>query len=235
MLQLFLAASTAFVASSTNPEEALGAHQILKQLYILLSFATDAIAVAAQQLIASSPKDERPALVRRLVEWGAVVGAFFAVLLYFAAPLLVEAGSSDPVVQELALFQLQHVVAPLQLISSLVFVGDGVLQGSLAFRFEAIGMAFSVALASAALFLAPHTQSSVFFGVRRYCHRTVHRHDGPLDASFVLSTTWNAVCVLQFSRLAAFAFFCCTRKDPPTLLETTRGSHQEVETHQTSK
>jgi Na+-driven multidrug efflux pump len=50
-----LAGTTAYIGHySCSSSDALGAHQILKQLYVVLSFATDALAIAAQHLIATA-------------------------------------------------------------------------------------------------------------------------------------------------------------------------------------
>ena len=84
-------------------------------------------------------------------------------------------------------------MAPLQLLSSLVFVGDGVLQGSRDFTFEACAVAAAAAGAGAAL---------VFNG------------QGPDGA---LSAAWDAVAVLNALRFVAFLFRFAVRGPLATL------------------
>jgi len=52
-LQAFLAATTAFISVTRADPTLLAAHMVLKQFYIIMSFVTDALAIAAQQLVAS--------------------------------------------------------------------------------------------------------------------------------------------------------------------------------------
>ncbi|KAH8060014.1 hypothetical protein JL722_4971 [Aureococcus anophagefferens] len=148
-LQIFLAATTAYIGTaSADPAAELAAHLVLKQFYLVLSFATDALAVAAQQLVASAPD---AAAARALL-------------------------TSDAAVAAAAEDELRRVVAPLQVLSSLVFVGDGVLQGSRDFTF---GRAVSAAalVAAATLF-------------------------APVDGRDALSAAWDAIAVLNGCRFS---------------------------------
>merc|ERR1712196_124371 len=141
-LQAFLAATTAFISVTSADPTLLAAHLVLKQFYIILAFVTDALAVAAQQLVASATStNEARKRATRLLGWGFVTGVVLAALLYVIPPSLL---TDDARVAQEASIELLRVVAPLQLLSSLVFVGDGILQGSRDFKFEA----FAVALAS---------------------------------------------------------------------------------------
>ena len=180
-LQAFLAATTAFVAARAGAAAAptlLAAHLVLKQFYVILSFATDALAVAAQQLVASAP-DAAAARRRsaRLLVWGGASGLAFAALLYATPPSIL---TDDPAVAAAAAAELRRLVAPLQLLSSLVFVGDGILQGSRDFKFEAAAVA--VAAAGGFAVLAAEGRAP----------------DG------ALATAWDAVAALNALRFAAF-------------------------------
>ena len=177
-LQIFLAATTAYIGTAAlDPAAALAAHLVLKQFYLVLSFATDALAVAAQQLVASAPDAAAArAVARRLLAWGLVVGVVFAAALYVAPPQLL---TSDAAVAAAAEDELRRVVAPLQVLSSLVFVGDGVLQGSRDFTFEAYAVSAASLLAGSSLFL---------------------RHAAALSAA------WDAIAVLNGCRFLAFAY-----------------------------
>ena len=195
-LQLFLAAVTAKVATAGT--DALAANHILRSAYSFLSFATDALAVAAQTLVAGAPTiDEKQQIAVRLFVWGAALGAFFSLGLFFLSdPIvanLLDANSAH--VAALAATEMRTVLAPLQLLSSLVFVADGVLQGATAFRYEAAAMLTSVAIAGAVL---------GFFG------------PDAADSASTLDTAWLAVCVLQAARFSTFIvwwLFLFRRKD----------------------
>mmetsp|Transcript_15076 Transcript_15076/g.19940 ORF Transcript_15076/g.19940 Transcript_15076/m.19940 type:complete len:449 (+) Transcript_15076:12-1358(+) len=182
-LQFFLAGTTRFVA--TAGPQALAANHILKSVYSLLSFATDALAVAAQRLVATATNPKQVA--SRIFAWGTLLGLFFALSLYLTAePLVLLLDYKDQLVISLAVDQIKRILAPLQILSSIVFVADGVLQGATAFRVEASAMLFSVAIASLILFYAPDA------------------HDSP---SVTLDTAWQAVCVLQAARAATFSLW----------------------------
>lgn len=191
-LQVFLAACTNAVGSAGG-SQALAAHHILRSLYTLLSFATDALAIAAQQLVAAAETDsDKRIIARRLLgPWGIGIGVFFALFLALAADPVVGAIDADEAVRNLAVPRVRGILAPLQILSSFVFVADGVLQGSRAFAFEAKAMAFSTLVAGIALYsfpLLPVWSSS---------------SDGATD---ILDIAWSAVCVLQAAR--ALTFFC---------------------------
>ena len=177
-LQLFLAGTTAYIGSTADdPETALAAHLVLKQFYLVLSFATDALAVAAQQLVASADSTRRAREVAtRLLLWGLVVGVAFAAVLFVVPPQIL---TTDPNVAAEAKDELLRVVAPLQVLSSLVFVGDGILQGTRDFTFEAYAVSAASLLAGSSLFI---------------------RHDDALSAA------WDAIAVLNGLRFLAFAY-----------------------------
>ena len=129
-----MAATTAFISVTSADPTLLAAHLVLKQFYIIMSFVTDALAIAAQQLVASATTLEARQRATRLLGWGFVTGVVLAALLYVIPPSLL---TDDARVAQEASTELLRIVAPLQLLSSLVFVGDGILQGSRDFKFEA--------------------------------------------------------------------------------------------------
>ena len=138
-LQAFLAATTAFISVTSADPTLLAAHLVLKQFYIIMSFVTDALAIAAQQLVASATSTlESRKRATRLLGWGFVTGVVLAALFYVIPPSLL---TDDARVARRASIELLRIVAPLQLLSSLVFVGDGILQGSRDFKFEAFAVA----------------------------------------------------------------------------------------------
>ena len=139
-LQAFLAATTAFISVTSADPTLLAAHLVLKQFYIIMSFVTDALAIAAQQLVASATStNEARKRATRLLGWGFITGVVLAALLYVIPPSLL---TDDARVAQEASTELLRIVAPLQLLSALVFVGDGI-QGPRDFKFE-----LAVALAS---------------------------------------------------------------------------------------
>ena len=202
VLQVFLAAVTMTV--STAGAEALAANHVLRSAYSLLSFATDALAVAAQTLVAAAPSSKaKKDVCSGLFAWGAAAGLLFGTGLYFGADLLATLSAGQGAVSQMAAAEMQNTLAPLQLLSSLVFVADGVLQGATAFKYEAAAMVFSVLVAFAFLTL------------------TVLPTASPAET---LHQAWFAVAVLQATRFTTFGawwlFFFDSDQDGPTGLES---------------
>jgi putative MATE family efflux protein len=140
LLAVFLA-TTALAARISD--DAVAAHQIAFQVFILLALSLDALAIAAQAMIgrslgADDPRQARAAS-RRMLEWGVVVGVGFGVVLALIRPWLIPVFTDDPGVQELA-EQLLLIVAMLQPLNAVVFVLDGVLIGAGDQRFLAAAM-----------------------------------------------------------------------------------------------
>jgi putative MATE family efflux protein len=140
LLAVFLA-TTALAARISD--DAVAAHQIAFQVFILLALSLDALAIAAQAMIGRSLGADDPhqarAASRRMIEWGVAVGVGFGVVLAIVRPWLVPVFTDDPGVQDLA-EQLLLVVAVLQPLNAVVFVLDGVLIGAGDQRFLAAAM-----------------------------------------------------------------------------------------------
>ncbi|MDA0565280.1 MATE family efflux transporter [Streptomonospora sp. S1-112] len=130
-LRVVLVVSTAVAARLGDAE--LAAHQVATQIWSLLVFALDAIAIAGQAIIgrylgASDTAGARAA-TRRMVEWGVFAGAVFAVLTLAVRPWAPLPFTDDPHVHRLLLAALL-VVALLQPLSGVVMVLDGILMGA---------------------------------------------------------------------------------------------------------
>jgi putative MATE family efflux protein len=140
LLAVFLA-TTALAARISD--DAVAAHQIAFQVFILLALSLDALAIAAQAMIGRSLGADDPAqaraAARRMIEWGVAVGVGFGVVLALVRPWLVPVFTDDAGVQELA-EQLLLIVALLQPLNAIVFVLDGVLIGAGDQRFLAAAM-----------------------------------------------------------------------------------------------
>jgi putative MATE family efflux protein len=140
LLAVFLA-TTALAARISD--DAVAAHQIAFQVFILLALSLDALAIAAQAMIGRSLGGDDPrrarAASRRMLEWGVVVGVGFGVVLALVRPWLIPVFTDDPGVQDLA-EQLLLIVAVLQPLNAVVFVLDGVLIGAGDQRFLAAAM-----------------------------------------------------------------------------------------------
>lgn len=111
----------------------LATHQVTNSLWTFLTFALDAVAIAAQAVIGrylgagDIPMVRR--LTRRMIGWGVVSGVVFGVVVAAARPLYDGLFSSDPAVQSLLGWVLL-VVAGITPIGGIVFVLDGVLIGA---------------------------------------------------------------------------------------------------------
>jgi MATE family multidrug resistance protein len=135
---------------------AVAAHQVANQLWGFLALVVDALAVAAQALVAkhlgSGEADEAREVANRLLQWGLGVGLVLAVGFFALRPILPLLFTDDPdtiaAVMDIFIF-----VAILQPINGVVFVWDGVYMGAERFGFLAKAMAISATGAVVVLLL----------------------------------------------------------------------------------
>lgn len=134
----------------------VAAHQIAMQLLVFLSLTIDALAIAAQTMIArfigQQRIDEARALAWRLLELGAVIGIAFAVGLALTSSVVPPWFTSEVEVRQ-ALADIWPILAVLQPIAALVYVGDGIVLGAAEFAFLAGAMVISMLAAVSALLL----------------------------------------------------------------------------------
>jgi putative MATE family efflux protein len=120
-------------AAAAGGDVPLAAYQVSSTVWTLLTFALDALAIAAQALTGRALGAGDAAGARRLtglmVRWGIVGGIVLGLLVLAAAPVLPVVFTSDPAVRA-ALVGALVVVALQQPLSGLVFVLDGVLIGA---------------------------------------------------------------------------------------------------------
>lgn len=124
-----VAASTATRISA----EAIAAHQLVVQMFLLSAMLADGIAIAAQAMVGETAgkgrRDALDSLVRRLAWWGFGAGVLLAVLLAVGRyPLALLATS--PEVSHLTI-DAGGIAAVLEPVSALVFVADGIFLGLL--------------------------------------------------------------------------------------------------------
>ncbi|GAB3580596.1 MATE family efflux transporter [Calidifontibacter terrae] len=123
---------TTWVAAGLG-EVPLAAHQVAMNVFNLLAFALDALAIAAQALIGTDlgagRADQTRAATRSILRWGWRAGAILGLItaaLAWVAPLLF---TTDPAVRHCLTVALL-VLAVTQPVSGAVFVLDGVLMGA---------------------------------------------------------------------------------------------------------
>lgn len=125
-----VAAST---ATRISPE-AIAAHQLVAQMFLLSAMLADAFAIAAQAMVGETAgtgrREALDELVRRLMWWGLVAGAILAVLLLLGRyPLALLATS--PEVSALTI-DAGGIAALFEPVAALVFVADGIFLGFIA-------------------------------------------------------------------------------------------------------
>ncbi|MEV7966042.1 MATE family efflux transporter [Sphaerisporangium sp. NPDC088356] len=111
----------------------LAAHSIATQIWSLLAFALDAIAIAGQAItgraLGAGDVQRTRAATRTMVTWGIGYGAFLALAIVLLRPAIPHLFGADPAVSaELA--AVLWIVALLQPLAGVVFVLDGVLIGA---------------------------------------------------------------------------------------------------------
>jgi putative MATE family efflux protein len=130
-LRIVLVVGTAVAARMGDAQ--IAAHQIASNVWSLLAFALDAIAIAGQAItgryLGADDVTGARSATRRMIEWGIACGVLFGVLVLAARPWLPAAFTSDPAVRSQLLGAL-IVVALLEPIAGVVFVLDGVLIGA---------------------------------------------------------------------------------------------------------
>lgn len=130
-LQAVLIVMTAIAAR--QGDTAIAAHQVASRLWALLTYALDAIAIAAQAItgryLGAGDLAGARAATTRMIGWGAVYGTVFSVALVVARPFLPGLFALAPDVRALVLAVLL-VVALQQPVAAVVFVLDGVLIGA---------------------------------------------------------------------------------------------------------
>lgn len=135
---------------------AVAAHQVAAQLWLLLALVVDALAIAAQAMVAGYRGAGEPAAARaasdRLLVWGAGVGVALALLFLALRDLLPLLFTTEPEAVAATREVLPFVIA-MQPLNALVFVWDGILLGAEDFRFLAAQMAVSAAAAAVVLLL----------------------------------------------------------------------------------
>ncbi len=120
------------VAAHTSAA-AVGAHQIVFQLWMFLAFVLDALAIAAQALVGSAlgagDRDSASRVAWQVTRYGLVFGLALAALFAALAPVLPPLFTSDPAVLAQVPYAWWFFVA-LQPVGGVVFVLDGVLLGA---------------------------------------------------------------------------------------------------------
>ncbi|WP_043614992.1 MATE family efflux transporter [Nonomuraea candida] len=124
---------TATVIATRMGEAELASYALATQVWTLLAYALDAIAIAGQAItgrsLGAGDVAATRAATRRMVQWGVWSGAALALLVVAARPLLPGLFDADPRVAAL-LLDLLWPVALFQPVCGVVFVLDGVLIGA---------------------------------------------------------------------------------------------------------
>ncbi|MFI0486400.1 MATE family efflux transporter [Actinomadura sp. 9N215] len=130
-LRVVLIAGTSIAARMGDEE--IAAYQVGFQVWMLLVFALDAIAIAGQAItgryLGASDLAGTRAVTRRMVWWGVVCGVVFGLAILVVRPLLPGLFTSDDGVRDLLLASLL-LIALMQPVAGVVFVLDGILIGA---------------------------------------------------------------------------------------------------------
>ncbi|MEO3822971.1 MATE family efflux transporter [Actinomadura sp. B10D3] len=130
-LRIVLIVGTSIAARMGDPE--IAAYQVGFQVWTLMAFALDAIAIAGQAItgryLGASDIAGTRAVTRRMVGWGIGCGIVFGLAILAVRPWLPNLFTSDDDVRNLLLASLL-LVAVLQPVAGVVFVLDGILIGA---------------------------------------------------------------------------------------------------------
>ncbi len=130
-LQLALLATTAVAARMGTTQ--LAAHQVLNSLWMLLVFAMDAVAIAAQAIVGRYLGAGEPGIVRALLgrmnRWAIGIGLIGGLALWAGNRLYLPLFTPDQAVVD-QIGRVLPILAALTVVSAVVFVLDGVLIGA---------------------------------------------------------------------------------------------------------
>lgn len=173
-----LTAATAVAARIGTRQVA--AHQVLSQIWFLLAMIVDAIAIAAQTLVASllgaGAHAEARALAGRLLRWGGWLGLALGVAVFLGREWLGVAFTTDLAVRA-SIAEVAPIAALMQPAAAVLFVLDGVFIGMLSVRL--------LARSTFAGFLAVVTVLSITLGL-----------------GLGLTGVWWAITAMVLARLA---------------------------------
>jgi putative MATE family efflux protein len=146
-LRVALVAATA-VAARIGTDD-LAAYEVSFQIWGLLAYTLDAVAIAGQAIVgrslgAAQAHDARSA-GRRMIEIGVALGGLLGLVVLALRTVLPHLFTDDAAVVDLAAFALVWV-AVLQPVNAVAFVLDGVLIGAGDMRFLAWSMAGAAAV-----------------------------------------------------------------------------------------
>lgn len=137
---------------------AMAAHQICLQVWLAVSLLSDALAVSAQALIASSlaklDYKKVKEVTNDVLKTGVFVGVALGLLLFASFGRLAELFSSDPMVLQIVMSGVLFVSAS-QPINALAFIFDGLHFGVSDFSYSASSMMVVGAISSLFLMFAP--------------------------------------------------------------------------------
>ena len=140
-LMLMLSLTIAAAAAARIGTIEVAAHQVVAQLWFLLAMIVDALAIAAQALVAELEGAEDRGGVRalsdRLLRWGVGVGVVLGVAIGLGGHVLAPLFTTDPMVQE-AIRSVLLIAGAMQPVAAWVFVADGVFLARLRMRLLAI-------------------------------------------------------------------------------------------------
>jgi putative MATE family efflux protein len=138
----------AVVAATRIGDDDVAAFQVVFQIWNLLTFILDAIAIAGQAMVAKAlgagDRDAARSMATRMIDWSLVWGVLLGASLVVLRPVLPDVFSDDPAVVVLIGFLLWHVAVQ-QPINAVVFALDGILIGAGDFRFLAWAMVGALA------------------------------------------------------------------------------------------
>ena len=134
----------------------VAAHQVAVQVWIFLNLAVDAVAIAAQNLVAGHLATDRAAARRfsqRMLLWGLCWGMFLAAAFWLMRQDLPGWFTTDPAVAAIVI-TLMPIIALSQPLNGLIFVLDGIMIGATDFTYMAKAMVFVSGVACLLLIMA---------------------------------------------------------------------------------
>ena len=167
-LQSVLLLSTTTIANGPDGQLGLAAHQVSLQVWLFLSFVLDSIETAAQALIAESTgqgqQRQCKAIAKRSLLYGVGLGTVAMLMILGCHQYVPQLFTSDDSIVHLAAGTL-ILVACMQPLNGVAFVGDGILSGKGDFKYMSFMMVASAAVAIPVLIMGDGSLEATWWGL----------------------------------------------------------------------
>jgi MATE family, multidrug efflux pump len=149
--------------SATFGDNILAANTILMQMWIIISYAVDGFAFAAEslvgKLIGANKRNELKITIKYLFSWGIGIGVVFTIVYTLAGEIIVNLFTDNRVIINIALSFIGWAIVS-QIVNSISFIWDGIYIGAT----KTIAMRNSMLISAFVIFLPTYFVTKEILG-----------------------------------------------------------------------